>query len=409
MAERPWGFESPLAHTKRENGRGPISRKRPQRPDQGRSGGRGGGYSRQSPRSDARSGGGAAKVPARSSADGRSRGRQPRSSRRSTLPPLVTLVGAAFLLLLALAFIFFVGRGFLANQEATQVRKYVMSSNDLLVDSSNLGREKLQPLIQSAGGDPAQLDPQAMDQIVEEAQRLHQLSMENSEVPQEFDGAHSYLESTLGIRASATEGLRQAASGDPGTFNEALATAVEDYRTSDSVAINHYFPSSRSAIEQAGQQEDEKYLEEPRPFMDYGELGFDSAAIGTSQVRADPNALHGVEIGNVTVAGQQLFQGGTVVLSGSAEPVFAVTVVNGGEVAENNVPVEVVLNTQAGRQSNSQNIQQIEPGGTATVEVGGFRPGELNETAEATVEAGPVEYEDLLDNNTLTGRITFGL
>ncbi len=110
------------------------------------------------------------------------------------------------------------------------------------------------------------------------------------------------------------------------------------------------------------------------------------------------------------VAGQQLFQDGTVVLGGSAEPVFAITVINGGEVAESNVPVEVVLNTQAERQSNSKNIQQIEPGGgTATVEVGGFRPGELDETAEVTVEAGPVEYEELLDNNTLTGQITFGL
>ena len=43
------------------------------------------------------------------------------------------------------------------------------------------------------------------------------------------------------------------------------------------------------------------------------------------------------------------------------------------------------------------------------MEVGGFKPGELDETAEVTVEAGPVEYEELLDNNTLTGSITFGL
>lgn len=315
-----------------------------------------------------------------------------------------------FLLLLALAFIFFVGRGCLATQEATQVRKYVMSSNDLLGDSSTLGREKLQPLIQGSGGDPAQLDRGALDQIVEESQRLYQLSLENDEVPREFEKAHPYLESTLGIRASATERLQRAASGEPGTFNEALATAVEDYRTSDSTAINHYFPASKSAIEQADQQEDQEYLDEPRPFMDYGELGFDDATTASSQVRADPNALHGVEIGGVVVAGQQLFQGGTVVLGGSAEPVFAVTVINGGEVAETNVPVEVVLNTQAERQSNSKSIEQIElGGGMATVEIGGFRPGELNETADVTVEAGPVEYEDLLDNNTLTGSITFGL
>ncbi|MGB3680887.1 MAG: hypothetical protein WA990_00215 [Rubrobacteraceae bacterium] len=281
------------------------------------------------------------------------------------------LVGAFFLLLLALAFIFFVGRGFLANQEATQVRKYVMSSNDLLSDSSTLGREKLQPLLQGAGGDPAQLDQEALDQILEESRNLYQLSMENNEVPQEFENAHPYLESTLGIRVSATERLRQAASGDPGTFNEAVATAVEDYRTSDNVAINHYFPATEKAIEQAGQQEDREYLEEPRPFMDYGELGFDAAA-AASQVRADPNALHGVEIGGV-------------VLGGSAEPIFAVTATNGGEVAETNVPVEVVLNTRAERQSNPKNIGQIEPGGgTATVEVGGGRPGELDETAEVT-------------------------
>lgn len=99
-----------------------------------------------------------------------------------------------------------------------------------------------------------------------------------------------------------------------------------------------------------------------------------------------------------------------MVLGGSAEPAFAVTVTNGGEVAEPNVPVELVLNTQAERQSNSENIQQIEPGGgTATVEIDGFRPGELDETAGVTVEAGPVEYEELPDNNVFTGSITFGL
>jgi hypothetical protein len=43
------------------------------------------------------------------------------------------------------------------------------------------------------------------------------------------------------------------------------------------------------------------------------------------------------------------------------------------------------------------------------VEVGGFIPGELDETARVTVEAGPVEYEKTTDNNTLVGTVTFGL
>ena len=48
-------------------------------------------------------------------------------------------------------------------------------------------------------------------------------------------------------------------------------------------------------------------------------------------------------------------------------------------------------------------------GGTATVVVGGFKPGELNETAKVTIEAHPVKYEENPSNNTLTGTVTFGL
>jgi hypothetical protein len=48
-------------------------------------------------------------------------------------------------------------------------------------------------------------------------------------------------------------------------------------------------------------------------------------------------------------------------------------------------------------------------GGVATVEISGFKPGELNETAEVSVEAGPVKYEEYLKNNTRTGTVTFGL
>ena len=43
------------------------------------------------------------------------------------------------------------------------------------------------------------------------------------------------------------------------------------------------------------------------------------------------------------------------------------------------------------------------------MQLGGFIPGELNETAPATVEAGPVEYEKMTDNNKLSGTVTFGL
>lgn len=145
--------------------------------------------------------------------------------------------------------------------------------------------------------------------------------------------------------------------------------------------------------------------------MDYDELGFGAdQAADAAAVQDDPNALHGVEITSVEVAGQPLYPGGNVILTGSDEVVFAVTVTNGGEVPEVAVPVEVVLNTKAERQSRTVTIEQIEPSnGFKTIEVSGFKPGELDETAEVTIEAGPVEYEEFEDNNTLTGTVTFGI
>lgn len=200
----------------------------------------------------------------------------------------------------------------------------------------------------------------------------------------------------------------QAASGDAGGFTRELATAVEDYRTSDSIVANYYIPAVKHSLETAGQTSDQAYLEEPQSFMDYGALGFDAAPVsGTAS--SDPNALHGVQVTAVEVAGKRLYSNGNVILTGADEPTFAVTLGNSGEVPETGVEVEVILNTSAERQSESKTIARIEPNKVATVEVGGFIPGELDETARATVEAGPVEYEKRTANNTLTGRVTFGI
>jgi uncharacterized membrane protein len=100
---------------------------------------------------------------------------------------------------------------------------------------------------------------------------------------------------------------------------------------------------------------------------------------------------------------------GNVLLTGADEPTFAVSVGNDGEVPETGVEVEVVLNTRAERQSESKTIARLEPKEMTTLEVGGFIPGELDETARVTVEAGPVEYERRTADNTLTGRVTFGI
>src|SRR3712207_2634994 len=143
--------------------------------------------------------------------------------------------------------------------------------------------------------------------------------------------------------------------------------------------------------------------------MDYEETSFSVAPAAVGAARDDPNARHGVAILAVEVAGQPLYQDGNVVLTGAAERVFFVTVENGGEAAETGVDVEVILNTRAERQARTETIAQMRAGRAATVEVGGFLPGELDETAEVTVEAGPVKYEENPSNNTITGTVTFGM
>jgi hypothetical protein len=248
-----------------------------------------------------------------------------------------------------------------------------------------------------------------LQSVAGEADALYVQALTNGEVPPGFEDAHHYLVSALGIRARATEQLAQGA-GDADGFQGTLAAAVEDFRLSDGIVRNHYLPEVQDALQETDQRRDQSYLSEPEPFMDYEELGFKVAPAAVGAARDDPNALHGVQISAVEVAGQPLYPNGNVVLTGSDEPIFFVTVVNGGEVPETNVDVEVILNTRAERQAQTATIAQMRAnGGTATVEVGGFLPGELDETAEVTVEAGPVKYEENPDNNTVTGTVTFGM
>jgi hypothetical protein len=318
------------------------------------------------------------------------------------------LVGSLLLLVLVFGFIFFVARGCVATQQSTQVRKYVTSADSLLSDSSNAGRGELQSILGNAGGDASKLDDGALSQVANRTEQQYQQALQQEEIPPEFEDAHHYVVTALGIRSQATDDLAQAAAGDEEGFEGELAKAVADYGTSDAIITNFYVPAVKSSLETAGQTGDQAYLQEPQSFMDYGALGFDAAPVSAA-TGGDPNALHGVQVSSVTVAGKPLYQDGNVVLTGSDEPTFAVRIGNGGEVPETGVDVEVILNTAAERQSKSRTIARIEPKKTTTVEVGGFIPGELDETAGVTVKTGPVEYEKSTSNNTLTGTVKFGI
>ena len=317
-------------------------------------------------------------------------------------------MSSILLLVVVFGFIFFVARGCVATQQSTQVRKYVTSADSFLSDSANAGRGELQRILSNAGGNPARLDDEALAQAANRTEQQYVQALRQEEIPPEFEDDHHYIVTALGIRSQATDKLVQAATGDASRFAGELATAVEDYRTSDSIVANYYIPAVKHSLETAGQTSDQAYLEEPQSFMDYGALGFDTAPV-SGTARSDPNALHGVRVKAVKVAGKPMYSKGNVVLTGADEPTFAVTVKNDGEVSVKGVEVEVILNTRAERQHESKTIARLEPKKMTVVEFGGFIPGELDETAKVTVEAGPVEYEKRKANNTLTGRVKFGI
>lgn len=324
------------------------------------------------------------------------------------MPPWVTLLGSVLFLGLCFVFIFFGARSCVATQEATQIRKYITSADSTLSDSENAGNEELQGALQ----DPANPDTAAIDRAADATRKGYQDALRNEEIPPEFEDAHHYSITALGIRAAATEELAEAARGDHEGFEESIASAVEDYKFSDVIIFDHYVPASERALEEADRMGDRSYLHEPKPFMDYEALGLSSGSPQSSSASSapeDPSALRNLRVLGVQLAGRPLPSGGNVILTGSDELVFSVSVTNAGEAAETNVPVEVVLNTRAERQAVSATIERVEPGGAATVEVRGFKPGELDETAEASVRVGPVRYERSEEDNTLAGTVTFGI
>jgi hypothetical protein len=334
-----------------------------------------------------------------------------RLRRERALPPWLTLLGSVLFLVLCFAFIFLVARSCVAAQESTQVRKYVTSADSILSDSANVGNEQLQDAISDAIEDPAALDAPAINRASDATRKGYLDALRNEEVPPEFEDVHHYMVTALGIRAAATENLAGAAQGDPSEFGEALSSAVEDYKLSDAIVRNHYVPASEEALRSSDRRSDQNYLHEPRPFMDSEALGLSTGGAQGEATAApdDPNALHDVKIFGVQVAGRPLYPAGNVVLAGSDEVAFSVAVSNDGEVAETGVPVEVVLNTRAERQALSATIERVEPGGQTAVEIKGFKPGELYETAEVNAKVGPIKYEENEGDNVLTGTVTFAI
>ncbi len=343
------------------------------------------------------------------SSGGGSGWRSGRFRRERTLPPWLTLLGSVLLLILCFSFVFFVAKSCVATQKSTEIRKYITSADSILSDSANVGNEELQTVILGTLEDSANQDAAAMDRASASTRKGYLDALRKEEVPPEFEEAHHYMITALGIRAAATKNLAGAAEENREKFGEALSTAIRDYKLSDAIVRDHHLPASEEALKESNRRSEQNYLYEPRPFMDYEALGLSTDTRTASSSPDDPNALHEMELLSVEVAGRPLYANQNVILAGSDELTFSVLVNNGGEVVETGVPVEIVLNTRAERQALPGTIERIEPGASAKVEVKGFKPGELDETAEVVAKVGPIKHEENKDDNTLTGTVTFGI
>ena len=193
----------------------------------------------------------------------------------------------------------------MATQEATQIRKYITSVDSTLSDSENAGNEELQGALK----DPADPDTAAIDRAADATRKGYKDALRNEGIPPEFEDAHHYAVTALGIRATATEELAEAARGDLEDFEDSIASAVEDYKFSDAIIFNHYVPASERALEEADRVSDRSYLHEPKPCMDYEALGLSSGSPQSSSsssalfVPEDPSTLRNLRILRVQHAG----------------------------------------------------------------------------------------------------------
>ncbi|WP_273844937.1 hypothetical protein [Rubrobacter calidifluminis] len=364
MSERTWGFESPLAHSllregsvEREAYRSPVRR-------------------------------------------GRKWGRR-RGGR--ALPPWASVCVSALLFLVVAGVILLVVRGCVATQQATGIRKYVATSDSILLESQHLGNGRLQRALEDASdGRVSSRHREDLRWSAERSRELYERTLASQKVPRRFAQVHHYLQSALGIRARATGRIARAASGSRERLRSALSSGLRDYKMSDAVISHYYMPAVREVLREEGQiNEDDAIIYHPAPFVDYG-------ASGLGGGRRE-GAAHGVRISGVSVGGHPLYPGGTVILKGADRPVFRIEVANDGGMVEDGVPVEISVAGGVESQVRTARIRRIEPGRTETVTLGGFKPGVVDETSRVRVEVGPVRYEQYTRDNTLSGRLTFGI
>lgn len=339
---------------------------------------------------------------------------------------LAILVGVALVLILVLITSV---RGCQRDRLVSSYKSYMAAANAIGGESQQLGQE-LQVLLENKQFKAPIAISKEIAQLGTRATELSNRADELSP-PESLKAPNNTLITVLqyrrdGLRelAGAVEAAAPANAQDQANIAATLLEPLKALGASDVIFKRSFLGPAQAAF----QKDDVKDVNVQPSYM-FPDGAFDDASQtgvttilsnlrqtkvpGTPSSSSDGN-LHGLDIQSVFAIanGQriQLSQGNLTTVPASPDLAFEVTVEDGGDFVERNVPVDFVYSTPSDTagQKQTQTIVEIQPGAANAQKVTFKIPTPYTRApSQISVKAGPVEGEVKTDNNEATYQVQF--
>lgn len=329
-----------------------------------------------------------------------------RAKKRSPIP--IFIIGGV---VIALIFCWVFGRGCGGNKEAAEndkLRDYAVAVNKLISRSATAGTQfdaRRNEVAEKARDDTSE----ELSQIIADCEAIAKDARE-MEVPPKAQNIHPILQMSFDLRV---EGVK--------AFKKSVLNVLDDKSTDKTP--EELSDAMMSLVVSDGAMN--IYREKLKKKLDAANLGFDSVpgavfvpetdnalvSQATAYIRSIAGEQTGTELHGVAVTGivttpakVDSTQSGITVLEGDSSFTVKVTVENQGNQVEENVPVVVTLDFEAGgtQQKETQKISRLKPGESASLIFEKLKPQTGSDKENIlTVKAGPVDKETKTDNNTM--------
>jgi hypothetical protein len=335
--------------------------------------------------------------------------RGPSTDPQTLLVRRAIAIGGALLVLLLL----YVGiRGCQASQKEQGFKDYVRDASEFVAESEQQSTALFE-LLESPGNSEVEFTSNVNGAKVQADQLVDRANQ--TDVPDELDGAHGSLVETLELRRDGLDGIARevAAAGgeDGGDTNERVAAQMRFFDASDVIYSQRFLPELLATI---GEEDLDQDVPVPDTLRDPDRIAFlpdiawlspsrvgkSLAGIGAGGDEPAVPGLHGTGLGSVTVkpAGTALTEGSAVQLPASEGLSFDIEIANQGEHPEENVVVVVEISGSGEPIELEETLDAINPGESKIVNV------PLAETppegpVDINVRIEPVPGERKTDNN----------